>query len=390
MKMITSTARRSSGFTLIELLVVIAIIAVLIALLVPAVQKVREAANRSSCQNNLRQIGIAMHNFEQSVGSFPPGLIAPASIGAPFSADDLLLGGGTGFVLMLPFVEQQNLQQLWTKTDAGWTHTANQGSARTPVRLFLCPSNRAKGLVDFTTLSNNVNATGQAALKSANAYPLPDAGPTDYLLSKGTNAALCRSSQVPLGHRGMFDTVSTASWQGRKHGDITDGLSNTFAAGEGWGGNSMIRCRTTYTGTTAANGPSGQPIFIDQGWAQGAIMSPTASLGLGGSASQYQFGSVFGVTAMRGPGLNPEPMNFRPTGSQFLLVLAAYDSNTDCTNSNANSFDRISGFRSLHTGGAHFLFGDGSVHFIKESITPATYQALSTISGGEHVNANEW
>ena len=98
--------RPRTAFTLIELLVVIAIIAILIALLIPAVQKVREASNRTTCQNNLKQMGLALHNYHDTLNNFPPGMIAGPN-------DDLALGSSSGFIPLVGFLEQDNWVRQW-------------------------------------------------------------------------------------------------------------------------------------------------------------------------------------------------------------------------------------------------------------------------------------
>lgn len=395
--MLLSPKKWSGGFTLIELLVVIAIIAVLIALLVPAVQKVREASLRASCQNNLRQLGIAMHNHEVSTGRYPPGIVTGNSSS---SRNDLLLGGASAYVLLLPYVEQVNLQKLWVLTDQAWAHTANSISAATTVKLFMCPANRSTGNVDFGPV--NANATAQTLLRSVNAYPLPNAGGLDYLLCKGTNAALCSYDNAPLNPNGIngdqlgvFGIAPNTNFEGRRQTDIIDGTTQTFAIGEGWGGNKQIRIRSSYAAITPATAATGGAFLnIDQGWAQGGIMNQTA-LAL---SPEFVYGSVFGVTALRGSqsaggGLMDEPMNRKQPGTNFLLILAAVDysgnSSTNCSNATSTP-DQVSGFRSLHTGGCYFLFCDGSVQFIRESINPVTYRGLSTIAGGEQLNASDY
>src|SRR5882724_10046271 len=144
--------RRSRGFTLIELLVVIAIIAILIGLLLPAVQKVREAAARAKCSNNLKQLGLAMHNYESSNGVFPPGRNQyPKVVSAP--------------ARLLAYVEQENLQRL-VNYDGTLADPQNVLASQTKVGLFICPSDPAGGQVpgmsDFG--GNYVACNGTGAL----------------------------------------------------------------------------------------------------------------------------------------------------------------------------------------------------------------------------------
>jgi prepilin-type N-terminal cleavage/methylation domain-containing protein/prepilin-type processing-associated H-X9-DG protein len=343
------------GFTLIELLVVIAIIAVLIGLLVPAVQKVREAANRMACTNNLKQLGLALHNYQDSFQAFPPGINGVAETGV--FANNLQFGRSTAFALVLPYLEQENVQRLWNVNEFWW-HPQNMAVTELPIKLYYCPSNRTSGRIDHSGLARRVG-------------PLPNPAATDYLLCKGANAALCARVLYPTQARGTFD-VNLAT----RMADISDGTSNTFAIGEGTGSNPRFRARASFTSTTAGINPDvpGQPVLIDQSWALASVNS-SVQHGWG-----YLAGSQFGVTAQRG-GFTPpwdEPMN-NP------LVLAAVDNNRRCDNSDPALCDTISGFRSLHSGGCNFLFCDGSVRFVRETIPATTYRALSTIAGGEVV-----
>jgi prepilin-type N-terminal cleavage/methylation domain-containing protein/prepilin-type processing-associated H-X9-DG protein len=347
------STRRRTGFTLLELLVVIAIIAVLIGLLVPAVQKVREAANRMACTNNLKQIGLALQNYQSSLGTFPPGLIAVQ--------DDLQFLQTSGYSLLLDYLEQGNWKGLY-HPDQFWYNPANFDAVSTEIPLFYCPSNRLRGRIDLQRL---VPIAGR---------PLPDPGACDYLFNKGTNAAVCGRSGVPLVARGVFDVNSRT-----RPNDITDGMSTTFAVGEGAGGNPRYLVRRYYPDTTPDPDPlTGQPHMVDQSWSAGAMAAQVLN------STRFTGGSVLGVTALRG-GFTPvldEPMN-NP------LVLPAIDYNHGCDNSDptVGGYDTLSGFRSVHTGGCNFLFCDGAVRFVHQGVAADVYRGLSTIRGGEVVGA---
>src|SRR6187200_2836948 len=132
---------RSHGFTLIELLVVIAIIAVLIGLLLPAVQKVREAAARTKCQNNLKQLGLAVHNYHDANSFLPPGGIDVVSVGAPKlgippTAQHIAHGWA---MLILPYIEQDAMYRQYNLR-LDWRHPANQPIVSSPIPIMQCPS----------------------------------------------------------------------------------------------------------------------------------------------------------------------------------------------------------------------------------------------------------
>jgi prepilin-type N-terminal cleavage/methylation domain-containing protein/prepilin-type processing-associated H-X9-DG protein len=193
------------GFTLIELLVVIAIIAVLIGLLLPAIQKVREAANRASCQNNLHQIGVALHNHHDGQGSFPSGYrCQPVN---PSKADQTAPGWGWA-ALLLPYVEQGNLAQQ-IDFNLSVEHSSNLAARTTVVKLYVCPSDRSTGL--FTIADKNNNALAQAATNS-------------YAASHGIGVDLDEELDD---FNGLFSRNSKV-----RIADVTDGTSNTIAIGE--------------------------------------------------------------------------------------------------------------------------------------------------------------
>jgi prepilin-type N-terminal cleavage/methylation domain-containing protein len=287
----TRTVR--SAFTLIELLVVIAIIAILIGLLVPAVQKVREAAARAHCQNNLKQIGLALHNYHDSYKRFP-------------TANSPVFG--SAFTLMLPFVEQENIRKVYDVSVAP-TAPPNNTVTKLPVQVYLCPSMLQPPAPPDAYSTHH--ASYAVCVGSNDAWaPPPD------------NGAIVRSNAT--GNPAILDT-------GKRMTDIRDGTSNTFLVGEmGY----QLKDYTFTSGPYAGSQRGG-----NTSWAFGY--------------TSYSFGSTRTLMNTTTP----------PTG---LL-------------------DRLQTFRSDHTGGAHFLLGDGSVRFVADGIDFTTYQALGTRAGGEPV-----
>jgi prepilin-type N-terminal cleavage/methylation domain-containing protein/prepilin-type processing-associated H-X9-DG protein len=193
---------RPAAFTMIELLVVIAIIAVLLGLLVPAVQKVREAAARLQCQNNLKQIGLALHNHHDAQQSFPPGYFALASYSD--GATDTAPGWGWG-AFLLPYIEQDNLYGQLNFNQP----VQNSLAIQTMVKVYLCPS--------------DITPPGP--------FPLPDGFGNTICLAAPTSYAACCGSDAsdttgPTG-LGVFYRNSRT-----RITDITDGTSNTILIGE--------------------------------------------------------------------------------------------------------------------------------------------------------------
>ncbi|MFL5243785.1 MAG: DUF1559 domain-containing protein [Gemmataceae bacterium] len=194
-----------AAFTLIELLVVIAIIIVLIGLLLPAVQKVREAANRLSCQNNLKQIGLALHNHHGSLGTLPSGFLwQPAGPDNPV----VTAPGWSWAAMLLPYIEQDNLfRGIQVNIPI---EDSSHSSVRTQVvKLFVCPSDRSTGL--FTVLDEAGNGLGKAATNS-------------YAACYGAGGEI---GDAPDCGNGLFFRNSRIRLT-----DITDGTSNTIAVGE--------------------------------------------------------------------------------------------------------------------------------------------------------------
>jgi prepilin-type N-terminal cleavage/methylation domain-containing protein len=226
------------GFTLIELLVVIAIIAVLSGLLLPAIQKVREASNRAKCQNNLRQIGIALHNYASSVGCFPPGEVTPQ----PGVFD---IGVGP-LPFLLSYIEQGN---AYASVDPAvlsgkanwWTGTTNSVAAQQHISIFMCPSDNVDANTETQGVLLNYFIDPAGGLSPWYSFAPPNTcGRTNYIANGG---AFGKSSDSTWGkYTGPFYRGSNTRLV-----EITDGTSNTIAFAETLGGNGGLSGPRDYT-----------------------------------------------------------------------------------------------------------------------------------------------
>jgi len=342
----SKSSTRKRGFTLIELLVVIAIIAVLIALLLPAVQQAREAARRTQCKNNMKQLGLAAANYESSYKVYPSsgeGYL-PAAGGTVFFPQSF-------FTLALPFIDQAVVYQgmnLGLYYDAS---AANIAASQTVIRAFLCPSN-ATTLPDTTA---NMGLTDYMPIAYCNLPDLQKAVPDPNTYKGGVKFA---------GALGLFGNPVSA---------ITDGTSNTVAIWED-SGRVAGNMNGAYSMTTPAWTGVWQPGQIQPG--AGATACPTfpGTTNTGNTcpnrwADADSGNGVSGPPTWTGGFINN---NKGPTGM------------ANCNYSIQNCGPNDEPF-SLHQGGVHALLCDGSVRFISENLDMQTERKISIPNEGEAV-----
>ena len=297
----TCPRTQTRGFTLVELLVVIAIIGILIALLLPAVQAAREAARRSQCSNNLKQIGLALHNYHDVYKRFPTG----SHNGAVYPKPRPKFPKHWDWLTqLLPFVEQQNIyDQINFKKDYSEVHAANNAAMKQHVDSFLCPS--VPGLPTLTSCCKDLPGVQDASVSS---YAATATDLLEHASQENATGVIYLLSNTSIAH-------------------VRDGTSNTFVASESY---------TDYdVGLKATWGPN---------------YCPNSQCYLG---RMWAFGSL--LTTKHG-------INQREGRSK-------------------------SGIDSLHPGGAQFVFADGHVQFLSESIDQQLLGALTTRAEGEIVGA---
>jgi prepilin-type N-terminal cleavage/methylation domain-containing protein/prepilin-type processing-associated H-X9-DG protein len=359
-------SKRNRGFTLIELLVVIAIIAVLIALLLPAVQMAREAARRAQCVNNLKQMGLAIHNYISTYDVIPPagswaGSKTPAAYNANPGGSPLITTiGGIQYRLnasmkirLLPYMEQQQIYGAYNFSASDFQsvkagEAANSTVLYTALSAFLCPSDMNPGDISTTFngatpgVSNYPNNMGMEPNYTSGALN----GPCWYLggdPNLGSRVSLARIID------GTSNTVIFSEWvkgtSGKKlpgRGAVYDFAKMTGNAGL----NSMSDLATCQTQTTIAWDDKGQ-YWSCQDTGRG--------------------GGYWHITFPNKKGCNTKANN------------VSYDDVGSMINPSSN-----------HPGGVNMLFIDGSVRFVKDTIAPQPYYGIATIAGGEAISSDAY
>jgi prepilin-type N-terminal cleavage/methylation domain-containing protein/prepilin-type processing-associated H-X9-DG protein len=358
-------ATRKSGFTLIELLVVIAIIAVLIALLLPAVQAAREAARRAQCVNNLKQIGLAIHNYHSAQNNFPQGAAASNN-----SLGQSYWNGWSAQGLMLSYMEQTAVYNAINFSIDPLVNNSGQFNSTalyTKINSYLCPSDAQAGRIFINSYymsegANVINTPGSAGCPNcASGIGNASSGPS--------NGLFCFNFSYGIA-------------------DCTDGTSTTVAASEGVVGNNQY---TVYRGNGVV-GAGTQPAQNDVYKSQTTTLSNLQACATA-MVSNAQSQSNMSLNRGQYWGWGAEAMSLfstivPPSSTQFFFNQCRYG----CGGCGGGSSDHsdITNASSFHSGGSNVLFADGSVKFVKATTSMQIWWALGTRSASEVISADSY
>ncbi|HEY6564043.1 MAG TPA: DUF1559 domain-containing protein [Pirellulaceae bacterium] len=318
-------SRQQPGFTLVELLVVIAIIGVLVALLLPAVQAAREAARRTQCQNNLRQMGIAAHNYHDTFKRLPSSVRPGGLTTLPRIA---------GLTFLLPFFEEQNLFQNYDQTK-NWSDSTNLPVTSKTISTFTCPSSPEPARLDGLPEASPWQATLVAI--------------TDYSPTIGVDQRLKSANLVAEAGTGMLPKNGKPTF-----GDVRDGLSKTILYGESAGRPNLYR-----RGKKIGDLPNSR--VNAGGWCR-----PASDFSVDGSSQDgVTFPGTCAINCTNGEDVGSSPFPVPYYGSEGTAEAYAF-----------------------HTGGAYFTMGDASVQFFSEGIDIREFAALVTRNSGETTNGS--
>lgn len=352
------TNSQRKAFTLIELLVVIAIIGVLVAILLPAVQSAREAARRMSCSNNLKQMGLALANYESSIGALPPAGESTffGTVNGTVTKGTQFVDGPSVFAHILQYVEQSSVYNNYNfSLDYNHTSGANFTASSTVISMYLCPTaNQLPG-----NGSDALDPADQFSQNAAKGYGMVSYGPTVYVDIDPNLQTGLLGSQPATPYRNKnsrLDGLLKASKT--RFSECTDGLSNTVAVSED---PRDARYASPYAESyispaqTNPNRPVPQGLRRYWRWAE----------------------------ADNGFGVSGQPNNkTRPDCESSFYVSPA-----PTAGNNAGANDELF---SLHNGGVNVLFGDGSVKFIRDNINLLTLRSLISLNGGEFISGTDY
>jgi prepilin-type N-terminal cleavage/methylation domain-containing protein/prepilin-type processing-associated H-X9-DG protein len=335
--------RRARGFTLIELLVVIAIIAVLIALLLPAVQAAREAARRIQCTNNLKQLGLALHNYESTSGALPPSIVA-AKYGATFWTNGWSINGR-----ILPYLEQSSAFNSINFTGS-YGLPDNSTVCQLSIAGFVCPS-------EVRPTPKPTSTGGQYGVSNYNWNM------GDWFIWGGIGGS---------GNRGAFGANRS-----RRLAEFTDGLSNSILGSE----------VKTYQAVLSN---------CDLSTVSEPNSIPAATADPYSAAPEYRSGSCTLKTSAHAEWVDGQALEtgFTTAWPPNKVILGGPTSvDVDLVGRGEKTGGPTYGAitsRSYHPGGVNSLFGDGSVRFIKSSINGTTWRALGSVQSGEVLSADSY
>ena len=354
MNCVAKISRKTRGFTLIELLVVIAIIAILIALLLPAVQQAREAARRTQCKNNMRQIGLAFHNYHETHSRFP----LPAVIGLTVSSGLEIRQGSSWCTMLLPYIEQANLYARYDSNLSPY-HPANSAAVATAIPGFTCPSTprnemtHTMQITGGTALGGGFPATGSAIGMTGGVldYDTLDGIRSGFssIAYSGRPAAASREGWGVWSLRVMDLPQFSSGGSGGRIRDMTDGTSNTILVAE-----VANRAKLFYKGREITTSDP-NPLRAGEAYAQ--------SLTGSGMWADIFKGDTW-IDGRLYDGSN--------SGSGGPCAI-------NCSNA------RTAGMYSWHQGGAHITLSDGSGRFVSENVDAYVLASLITRAGGEIV-----